>query len=400
MTTLPDGWRLEKLGNLCSIARGGSPRPIKDFLTNDPNGINWVKISDATASSKYIYETKERIKPEGIRYSRLVNEGDFILSNSMSFGRPYIMKTSGCIHDGWLVLKDKSGLFDQDYLYYFLGSNTTYKQFDNLAAGSTVRNLNTTLVQKVEIVIPPLEVQKRIVKILDKAFEGIERAIALTKQNLLNARELFDSYLNNIFTNKGDDWVEKKLGDICTILMGQSPPSSSYNSDGIGVPLINGPVEFGGIEPFSKTVATKFTTQPKKMCEVEDLILCVRGSTTGRMNIAGQTACIGRGVAAIRAKEKNNQDWINQYISFSRNRIYSLGSGATFPNITSAVLESMLIALPSKQEEKINILNKIDKLSPEVKRLEEIYQKKIALLEELKQSILERAFRGELTANK
>ena len=123
---LPVGWEIKKLDELCEIARGGSPRPIKQFITNDPDGVNWIKISDASSSSKYIYETKEKIKPIGIKHSRLVNEGDFILSNSMSFGRPYIMRTSGCIHDGWLVLKDKSGLFDQDYLYYFLGSNTTY----------------------------------------------------------------------------------------------------------------------------------------------------------------------------------------------------------------------------------------------------------------------------------
>ena|SRR5680860_109541 len=89
--------------------------------------------------------SKEKIKPEGIKRSRLVKDGDFILSNSMSFGRPYIMRTSGCIHDGWLVLSDKSGLFDQNYFYYFLGSASAYKQFDGLAAGSTVRNLNIDL---------------------------------------------------------------------------------------------------------------------------------------------------------------------------------------------------------------------------------------------------------------
>ena len=103
-----------------AVACGGSPRPIKNFVTNKPDGVNWIKISDASSSSKYIYETKEKIKPDGIKHLRLVNTGDFILSNSMSFGRPYIMRTSGCIHDGWLVLKDKSGLFNQDYLYYFL----------------------------------------------------------------------------------------------------------------------------------------------------------------------------------------------------------------------------------------------------------------------------------------
>jgi type I restriction enzyme, S subunit len=144
-------WQVKTLGEICNIARGGSPRPIQKFLTDKPNGINWVKIGDATASTKYIYQTEEKIIPEGVKRSRLVKPGDFLLSNSMSFGRPYIMRTIGCIHDGWLVLSDKSGLFDQDYLYYFLGSAAAYKQFDNLAAGSTVRNLNTELVKRVTI---------------------------------------------------------------------------------------------------------------------------------------------------------------------------------------------------------------------------------------------------------
>ncbi|WP_217861011.1 restriction endonuclease subunit S, partial [Picosynechococcus sp. PCC 7002] len=92
-----------------------------------------------------------------------------------------IMRTSGCIHDGWLVLKDKSGLFDQDYLYFFLGSQAAYKQFDKLAAGSTVRNLNTTLVKKVLVPVPPIAEPKRIVEILDESFSGIERAEAIAR---------------------------------------------------------------------------------------------------------------------------------------------------------------------------------------------------------------------------
>lgn len=157
-----EGWKVKTLGEICDIARGGSPRPIQKFLTDKPDGVNWIKIGDATASSKYIYKTEEKIKPEGVKRSRLVKDGDFLLSNSMSFGRPYIMRTTGCIHDGWLVLSDKSGLFDREYLYYFLSSAAAYKQFDNLAAGSTVRNLNTELVKRVTLPLPPLPEQHRM----------------------------------------------------------------------------------------------------------------------------------------------------------------------------------------------------------------------------------------------
>ena len=114
-------WVEKALGSVCSIARGGSPRPISEYITTEPGGINWIKISDATSSGKHIFKAAQAIKPEGVSRSRIVNDGDFLLSNSMSFGRPYIMRTSGCIHDGWLVLTDYAGSLAQDYLYYLLG---------------------------------------------------------------------------------------------------------------------------------------------------------------------------------------------------------------------------------------------------------------------------------------
>jgi type I restriction enzyme S subunit len=159
-----EGWEEKALGDVCSIARGGSPRPISEFITTEPSGINWIKISDATSSGKYIFKTAQAIKPEGVSRSRMVNVGDFLLYNSMSFGRPYIMRTSGCIHDGWLVLTDYAGSLTQDYLYYLLGSKLVFRQFDSLAAGSTVRNLNIELASRVILPVPPLEVQQIIAK--------------------------------------------------------------------------------------------------------------------------------------------------------------------------------------------------------------------------------------------
>jgi type I restriction enzyme S subunit len=209
-----EGWQTKTLGDICDIARGGSPRPIEKFLTDNPDGINWIKIGDATASLKYIYKTEEKIKPEGMKRSRLVKDGDFLLSNSMSFGRPYIMRTTGCIHDGWLVLSDKSGLFDQDYLYYFLGSSAAYQQFDNLAAGSTVRNLNTEVVKRVTLPLPPLPEQRRIVAVLDEIFAGLSIVTTNAEKNLKSTRELVDSYLNSVFRKKGPGWVEKQLRDV------------------------------------------------------------------------------------------------------------------------------------------------------------------------------------------
>jgi type I restriction enzyme S subunit len=210
------GWQTKNLGEICEIERGGSPRPIDSFLTNDPEGINWIKIGDTKNVTKYITKTEEKIRPEGAKRSRMVYEGDFILSNSMSFGRPYIMKTTGCIHDGWLVLRQPK--VDPDYLYHVLSSDLVFSQFDRLAAGSTVRNLNIGLAKTVEIPYPPLPEQQRIVGILDEAFEGIATAKANAEKNLQNARAIFGSYLQSVFTQRGPGWVEKTVDQISTNL--------------------------------------------------------------------------------------------------------------------------------------------------------------------------------------
>ena len=120
---IPNSWCWSRLGDINNIARGGSPRPIKDYLTNDENGINWIKIGDTTKDGKYIDSVKEKIRPEGMNKSRFVHKGDFLLTNSMSFGRPYILNVDGCIHDGWLVINDDFKVFDQDFLYYLLTHN-------------------------------------------------------------------------------------------------------------------------------------------------------------------------------------------------------------------------------------------------------------------------------------
>ncbi|MEO8324546.1 MAG: restriction endonuclease subunit S [Nitrospirota bacterium] len=144
-------------------------------------------------------------------------------------------------------------------------------------------------------------------------------------------------------------WPTKRLGDVCEIIMGQSPDGDSYNTTGEGVPLINGPVEFSK-ESFGETIRSKFTTQPTKYCKEGDLILCVRGSTTGRMNIAGFDACVGRGVAAIRAKQY--QPWINHFISSKRNEIHGKGLGATFPNVSGGTLANFELIVPPLPEQR------------------------------------------------
>ena len=176
---IPDSWVWTTLNELFLIERGGSPRPIQQFLTDEADGINWIKIGDTELGQKYIETTKEKIKPEGLKKSRLVVDGDFIMSNSMSFGKPYIVKTKGAIHDGWLLMREKIEKTDKDFFYYLLSSNYMYEQFSSKASGTTVKNLNIDMVKTTNIPLPPFEEQKRIVVNLDNLFAKIDKAIAL-----------------------------------------------------------------------------------------------------------------------------------------------------------------------------------------------------------------------------
>ena len=154
-----NNWEYKKIGDICIVERGGSPRPINQFITDDENGINWIKIGDTT-ESMYITETAQKIKPEGMKKSRYVQPGDFLLSNSMSFGRPYILKTEGCIHDGWLVLQGVDEYFNSLFLYQLLASDDMLHRFRGLVRGGVVNNLNKDLVSTVSVMVPPIGLQR------------------------------------------------------------------------------------------------------------------------------------------------------------------------------------------------------------------------------------------------
>ena len=165
---VPESWCWCRLGDLASIARGGSPRPINDFLTNEPDGYNWIKISDTDKGGKYINGTKQKIKKEGLYKTRLIHKGDFLLTNSMSFGRPYISNIDGCIHDGWLVFSFINELINPDFIYNLLSSPFIYDSFSQSAAGGVVQNLNTDKVIDTLVPLPSLKEQQEIVKKLEE----------------------------------------------------------------------------------------------------------------------------------------------------------------------------------------------------------------------------------------
>ena len=184
-----------RLGDYVSIHRGGSPRPIDAYITDDTDGINWIKIGDTSADDLYITRTREKIVPSGAKKSRRVFQGDLILSNSMSFGRPYILQIDGCIHDGWLLIRDENNVFEKRFLCYYLGSDNVIAQYKRFAAGSCVNNLNSELVGNVEICCPPYRTQQKIANRLTVLDSRIDHA-SRTHVALLRIRT---SFLQQLF---------------------------------------------------------------------------------------------------------------------------------------------------------------------------------------------------------
>lgn len=174
-----DAWEQRSFSELVAIERGGSPRPINDYITEEEDGLNWIKIGDAPSQGYFINETTQKIKKEGLSKTRKVYPGDLILSNSMSFGRPYIMGIEGCIHDGWLVIRNVKNIFDIIFLCSLLGSNNMINQYKRRAAGSTVNNLNKELVGSTSVSYPSINEQENISKLLS----FIDRILTLHQHN-------------------------------------------------------------------------------------------------------------------------------------------------------------------------------------------------------------------------
>lgn len=229
---IPETWVWEKLGNLFYIERGASPRPIASYITTGKDGVNWIKIGDTVPGEKYVNSTKEKITPEGAKKSRKVKKGDFIFSNSMSFGRPYILNIDGYIHDGWNVIHNidvvnadnSTTKFNADYLYYVLSSNVLQKQIVSRADGGVVKNIRSNELRNLLIPIPPIEEQQRIVDKIEELmveiddYEKIENKMEKLKANF--PIDLRDSILLSAMQGKlteqlhTDDNIEDLISSI------------------------------------------------------------------------------------------------------------------------------------------------------------------------------------------
>ena len=356
-----------KLHDICTLERGSSPRPIQDYITTAKDGVNWIKIGDTNPNEKYVNKTAEKITKEGAKKSRKVEIGDFILSNSMSLGHPFIMNINGYIHDGWFVLRPDYKKVNRDFLYYSLLSDYVQTQFKGTCTGSVVKNIRSELVNDLDIFLPDITEQKRISKVLST----IDRKISVNREINRNleelAKQIYDYWFVQFdFPNEEGmpykssggkmvwnetlkreipaGWKNGVLSNIAYITMGQSPEGSSYNEDGIGTIFYQGSTDFGIRFPNVRM----YTTKPTRFAKIGDILMSVR-APVGAMNIANSDCCIGRGLSAMNSKIGSITHLYYTMDYFRHTFENKNAVGTTFGSITKDELYNLPVVIPSKE---------------------------------------------------
>lgn len=304
-----------------------------------------------------------------------------------------------------IVMQPKREVLDSTFLKYMLLSNVMQEKIHEKGTGATVKGIKSQLLKKVKIYFPrSLSEQKQIVAILDEAFEGIDRAIANTEKNLANARELFESYLNAIFTQKGDGWVEKKLEDICKeITVGHVGSMASKYKDS-GIPFLRSQ----NILPFRIKldnvvfIDNEFHSILKKsQLRPGDLAIVRTGYPGTAAVIPDELEIVNcSDLVIVKPGDNINPHYLCLFFNsvFGKTLVGSRLVGAAQKHFNITTAKKVLIPFPCLTEQNC-LVTKIDELAIETQRLEAIYRQKIAALNELKQSILQKAFTGELTAD-
>jgi type I restriction enzyme S subunit len=382
-------WPSVALGDIFEIARGGSPRPIQNFLTEEPDGVNWVMIGDASDSSKYITHTKKRILKTGVKNSRMVYPGDFLLTNSMSFGHPYIMKTSGCIHDGWLVLSNKKGVIDQDYFYHLLGSDLIYAEFSRLASGSTVKNLNIEIVKGIKVSLPPLEEQRRIAAILDKA-DGVRRK---RKEGIRLTEELLKSTFLEMFgdpvTNPKGWEIGKVIDYADCIVPGRDKPKS-FTGD---IPWVT-TTDLNHLGyTYKSRLNIGLTIDEIKQVNAriipKDSVLLTCAGDLGVTSIAGCNMVVNQQLHSFQCNEIDNH-FLMHVITYQKNFMHQRATQTTVSYMNKTACNSIPVIYPPLELQR-KFGGFCRKFSASTSQFDSLEQS-----ENLFNSLLQRAFRGEL----
>jgi type I restriction enzyme S subunit len=415
---LPSNWEWKKVSEIANTKSGGTPlRSHPEYFNGD---IPWIKSGEL--KDGYIRNAEESITELGMDNSstKIFPKGSVLVAlYGATAGKVGILDIVAATNQAVCGIFPKNGSFIPKYMFYWIIS-----QRDNLLKqriGGAQPNISQTIIRSQYFPLAPINIQELIVSKIEELFSQLDAGVAGLKRAQAELQRYRASVLKAAFEgrlvpqdpndepaskllklidknpkiiSKGkkipESWVWANLNDISTIILGQSPPSSSYNSDGIGLPFFQGKAEFGEIFPTVK----KWCSKPKKIAEKGDVLISVR-APVGPTNLSKEKCCIGRGLAAIRGKEIVLNRYILYYLRSIEKDWDRRSTGTTFKAITGSVLRNNLIPLPPLEEQS-RILEKIESILSLIDNLAMILDKEIDRSDGLRNSILKTAFNGRL----
>ena len=351
---LPTAWTIKPLGTICEVVRGGSPRPIMNYLTTSPTGVNWLKIGDVGETDKYFTRAAERIKLEGTTKSRKVERGDLLLSNSMSFGRAFITLIDGYIHDGWLRLRSDERVLDKEYLYYFLLSPFAQNQFKSVATGSVVANLKSETVKALEVLLPPLPEQKRIAAILSSLDDKIELNNKINANLEQQAQALFKAWFVDFEPFGGkmpEDWRRGTIADLGTVVGGSTPSKAKaeyYTMDGIAWIT---PKDLSlDKSKFIYRGENDITELGLRSCSAsimpEGTVLFSSRAPIGYIAIAAGEVTTNQGFKSVVPNPEIGTAFVYYFLNFNLSVIEGMASGSTFKEVSGSTMKRVPALIP------------------------------------------------------
>lgn len=389
------GWPILKLSEVSEIGAGNSAPQKKEFFvegihpfirTSDVGQIKFGSISDA----------RDKLNDKGIEKLRLIPKGAILFPKSGAstfLNHRVILASDAYVSSHLATIKAHSDTINDRFLLFYL---STIKAQD-LVQDHDYPSLRLSDLSQVEVPVPSLSEQKRIVAILDQAFADIDKARALTEQNLKNARELFESYLQQVFSQRGEGWSQRTLGELGKVSMCKRILKKQTSESG-DIPFFK--IGTFGKKPdayISKDIYDDFRAK-YSFPKTGDILISASGTIGRRVIYDGEPAYF----------QDSNIVWIDNDESLVLNdylyHFYSIcdwnpSKGATISRLYNDDLRAIKISFPSIQRQR-ELVNKITVLYPQVQDLQILYKKKLTALEELKKSLLQKAFSGELTKNK
>jgi len=388
-------WVVKKLDEVCElITCGVAARPI---YVDD--GIPFLSAKNVK-DGKIIFEGYNSISEETHKELTKNNKpllGDILYTRVGSYGEAAVIEDNieFSVFVSLTLIKTKRNILNSYFLKYYLNSNEVKKIAKLSVNSSGVGNLNVGTVRQFPIFIPTLPEQQRIVSIIDQTFAAIDKAKENAQRNLQNAKELFESYLQSIFEKKGEDWVEKTLGDVCSLHQGIAINAKTKHAlvEKSDLPLLR-------IKDLRNNTVEQFidpNNYPKNALVNESDIIYTRTGNSLGLVFRGRRGVLHNNSFKIVPNSILSKDYLFIWLQnpIFKSKIFDLAYKAAQPDISHAIFKIQEIAIPPLTEQK-TIVAKLDSLSIETKRLEAIYQQKLLDLEELKKSVLQKAFNGEL----